>query len=766
MIRLRTLGALRLESADHEASAVLAQPKRMALLVYLALARPRGAHRRDTLLAMFWPELDESHARHALSQSLHFLRRALGADAIVSRTEDVAINPAVLTADVIEVEDRLAAGSLHDVMATYEGEFLAGFHVSDAREFERWADAERTRLRGCAIDAAHGCAEQAMQNGQVREAVAWASRTVELDPTNERAVRRLMRARDAMGDRAGALREYIEFAARMGAELEAQPSPETQQLAASIRRREASNNPGDHAGSSWAGPALPTLSSIGGPAARPRRRSVMTGAALLVASVGIVSAAISYTGDRGATASIAVLPFADMGATGLDEYLADGLSEDLTTILSKVPGLQVTARTSAFAYKGRNVDVREIGSALGVGAALEGSVRREGDSLRVTAQLIDAKTGYHLWSESYHRPLRDVFVVQHEIARSIMHQLGLSASDGMFARLASTSNVAAYDAYLRGRHLLRVRTRARTLAAIREFQRAIAFDTVYAAAFAGLADAYTTLAEYFPPKDILPLARSAAERAVRFDSTRVESRLAIADLHLIYDRDWVAAEREFKAALRLDPRSGLAHERYARFLGAARRFDEYLAHIRKGLDLRRTQPGHPLEIAAREHISLAAAYFAARNYDDALREGRAALKLDPGSWAALAVLGRTYIELGRYDDAIAALDQAWPASQQLPALARLGYAYGRAGKHDQARRVLAELKARADTSYLPKDQIALVQLGLGDRDSAIAALWQAYEERHWWLPWINQSPPFDTLRSDERYMRLLKELGAPVGPLL
>ena len=178
------------------------------------------------------------------------------------------------------------------------------------------------------------------------------------------------------------------------------------------------------------------------------------------------------------------------------------------------------------------------------------------------------------------------------------------------------------------------------------------------------------------------------------------------------------------------------------------------------LDLRSTQPGHALEIAVREHTALAAAYFAARRYDDAVEEGRAALTLDPGSWAALAVLGRTYIELERYDEAIAALDQAWPTSQQLPALARLGYAYGKAGKHDQARRVLAELKARADTSYLPKDQIALVQLGLGNREGAIASLWQAYEERHWWLPWINQSPPFDALRNDPRYLRLLRELGA------
>ncbi|MGH7638537.1 MAG: BTAD domain-containing putative transcriptional regulator [Gemmatimonadaceae bacterium] len=768
MIRLQTVGALRLEIAGDEAAGVLAQPKRLALLVYLALGRPRGAHRRDTLLAMFWPELDEARARHALSQSLHFLRRSLGADAIVSRTEDVAINPALLTVDVLQLEDAIARGALEEALTIYEGDFLVGFHVSDAPEFERWADGERVRLRGAAVDAAHRCAEQAIQGGQGREAVAWAARAIDLDPTNERAIRRLMRARDATGDRAGALRDYMEFAARMREELDAEPSPETQQIAAAIRARsEASNGSGDFVKlrrpeDTRVAADEPSVSAAAPTA--PRRRSLRSlagAAAALVASVVIVSAGISYTGEENPVASMVVLPFADMGAAGTDAYIGDGLTEDLTTILSKVPGLVVTARTSAFAYKGKHVDVREIGNALDVTTALEGSVRREGDSLRITAQLIDAQTGYHIWSESYDRPIGDILKVQDEIARSIVRSLQLSAGANLMSPLGRTANVAAYDAYLRGRYLLTNRTRARTLAAIEQFQRAASLDSMYPRAFAGLADAYTQLAEFFPPRDILPMAKAAAERAVRLDSTRVEPRLARADLFLIYDRDWQRAEQEFHAALRLDPRSALAHERYARFLAAARRFDEHLEFTRKALAIRRAEPRGPIERQVREHAVLAAAFFAAQRFDEALEHGLAASKLDPGSGAVNAVLGRTYIELGRYDKAIDALDQAWPAMQQLPALSRLGYAYGRAGNHDDARRILAGLQARADTSYVPKDQIALVQLGLGDRDAAIASLWQAFEERHWWLPWINQSPPFDVLRSDPRYLRLLEELDAP-----
>lgn len=772
MTRLRTLGTVRLGNGNgEEASAVLAQPKRLALLVYLALARPRGPQRRDTLLALFWPELDEAHARHALSQSLHFLRKCLGASAVVSHAEEVTLDPSQVACDVRELEDAVARGDVESALSLYEGEFLSGFHLSDAPAFDHWADSERARLRGMAVDAAHACAERAASSGQLAAAVAWAARAVALDPLNERAARRVMRARDAAGDRAGALREYREFTERLREELEAEPSPETHRLAETIRARSDAGDAvsGDFNKFRRSTAAMPPATASGAPPpspesfAPPIRRSPRARAAAaiaFVAIVGITSVAISNTGPEQRD-SLVVLAFDDMGGAGTDEYLGDGLAEDLTTLLSRVPGLAVSSRTSAFAYKGRQVDVREIGRALGVDAVLEGSVRRAGDSVRIAAQLVDAKTGYHLWSESYDRALSGIMDVQHDIMVGVAQALGLTASAAQAVAAGATVDARAYDAYLRGRHLLQVKSRARALAAIGHFQRAIALDSGYARAYAGLSDAYTVMAEFFPPREHLPMAKAAAERALRLDSSRVESHLAMGDMHLIHDRDWSAAERCYRLALRLDPASALAHERYARFLGAARRYDDHLRYTRSALALRRREWTDPVQYAEREHLALAAAYFAAQRYQEALEHGRAALELDPGSWAVNAVMGRTYVEMGRYDEGIAALELAWPASQQLPALARLGYAYGRAGRTADGRRVLAELLVRADTSYIPKDQIALVQLGLGDRDGAIASLWRAYEERHWWLPWVNQSPPFDALRGDERYQRLLRELGAP-----
>lgn len=434
MIRLQTLGSIRLRiDDDEEISAVMAQPKRLALLVYLALARPRGPQRRDTLLAMFWPELDQSRARHALSQSLHFLRRTLGQEVVSTRgAEDVAVDVSALRCDALEFEQALEHGDATRALDLYAGEFLPGFHLGDSPDFDRWLDAERAQLRKRAVEAAHRGAEQAVVEGHARVAVRWAARAVMLDPLNERAVRRLMRANDAAGDRAAALAQFRAFTARLRADLDAEPSPETHELARTIRARSEATT--------LSSGELPVRSSALQPSEqssrpsasvtpRPQRLTWRTaGLAVLAASVMVIGGALAIGRSSAGAApvvSIAVLPFAEMGGPQSDEHLGDELTEDLTTILSNIPGLKVAARTSAFAFKAKGIDVREIGRTLNVGHVLEGSVRRDGESIRITAQLIDAATGYHLWSEAFDRPSRDLFAVQEEIVRRVARLLEL-----------------------------------------------------------------------------------------------------------------------------------------------------------------------------------------------------------------------------------------------------------------------------------------------------------------------------------------------------
>ena len=239
MVEFRTLGALRLIGTDgREAAGVLAQPKRLALLAYLIMARPRGQHRRDTLLALFWPDLSQSHARHALSQALHFLRRSLSAQLVVTRgSEEVGVDPTLVRCDALAFDQAVDAGDVEAASTLYEGDFLAGFFLSDAPEFERWLDNERSRLRSRAVEVARTRADLGRAEGKRIDAARWASRAAALDPLDERALRRLMRAHDEAGDRAAAIGAFQAFARRLSQELDAEPSPETLRLAEVIRAR-------------------------------------------------------------------------------------------------------------------------------------------------------------------------------------------------------------------------------------------------------------------------------------------------------------------------------------------------------------------------------------------------------------------------------------------------------------------------------------------------------------------------------------------------
>lgn len=470
--------------------------------------------------------------------------------------------------------------------------------------------------------------------------------------------------------------------------------------------------------------------------------------------------------DPAEQGSVAVLPFVNLSDSKENEYFSDGLTEELLNTLARVEGLRVPGRTSSFQYQGRSENVRVIARELGVAAVLEGSVRRAGSSVRISAQLIDGERGYQIWSQTYDRELRDIFAVQEELARAITAALDVRLTSEMGARIAErpTHDVAAYDLYLKGRHDLQVRDEPAVRRAIDYFNQALQRDPGYAGAYAGLTHAYIYLAEHIPPTEALPRAKAAALRALELDERLAETHMALAEVRWRYDWDWAAAERGFRRAIELEPRSASAHRAYADFLSTARRPADGLRELRLALDLERGEVRDSVAFAIREHNALATHYLYAHQPDTGLAHLRAVAALDSTKLSRW-MLGLTYMQKGLYPEAVAELERVRTAmGDRLPYLTHLGVAYAGAGRQSEARAILAELHRRADTTYVPRDQFAALHLGLGERDSAIAALNRAAEERHWWLVHANVTPFFEPLRPDPRFQAFLERIGVARAP--
>jgi serine/threonine-protein kinase len=472
MIELRTLGCLELNSDEGaDFSALLAQPKRFAILAYLALRTPGVMHRRDTLLSLFWPELDQAHARTALRSSLAHIRHVLG-DGVVMRQGDeaVGINPKSLCCDVAAFEIAVDQGAWDTAFDLYRGDFLEGFYLRDAIGFERWADNERTRLQEVAAAAAWGRAHLFIRANQLVDAERTAQRALSLVPTAESEVREFIQALAGAGDRASAVRFFEKFAQRLRDEYELEPSPETRSLVEDVRARATANGPIPVA------PAVPPVGAAAEAAAEKREgpdssladktarssRSESRGVGLYAAAVAAVVivggvALWSLTDNETATpppasvirtvASVAVLPFSDLGEVPEQDHFADGLTEDLVTRLSQVRALRVISSGAAARYAEQGVALSELGIQLGVGAVVRGTVRRQGDSVRIVAHLIDINTGEYLWAASYDRRLTHLFAVQGDIAVSIASALSAVVSDREEERLRSvpTLNLTAWE---------------------------------------------------------------------------------------------------------------------------------------------------------------------------------------------------------------------------------------------------------------------------------------------------------------------------------
>ena len=457
---------------------------------------------------------------------------------------------------------------------------------------------------------------------------------------------------------------------------------------------------------------------------------------------------------------LAVLPFDNMSGDREQDYLSDGMTEEMITQLGRLDpdGLGVIARTSAMKYRYDDKDLEEIGRELGVSYLLTGSVRPAGQRIRINAQLIKVSDRTNMWAGSYEREFRDLLSVQAEVATAIAQEIRIRLTSREQQRLAQFRpvNSQAYQAYLKGRFFWNKRSAEKVRKAIEYFEQAISADPAYAAAHAGLADCYTALGHYgaAPPAAAYPRARAAALRALEIDEQLAEAHAALAAIKTHYDWDWPGAEREYKRAIRLNPSYASAYQWYATYLAVMGRSDEAARQDARALEL---DPLSPL-ISTTTGLHL---YFA-RQYRQAIDQHRKALELEPEFALARLNLGRAYLGAGMFPQAVVEFEKAVQFSDRSPAmLAALAQAYGFTGQADKAQGLLKELIERSKTTYISPYDIALVYVGLRDKDQAFAWLQKALEEHSTALIYLRMHPWADGLRSDPRFQDLLGRLRLP-----
>ena len=451
--------------------------------------------------------------------------------------------------------------------------------------------------------------------------------------------------------------------------------------------------------------------------------------------------------------SIAVLPFANLSADPENEYFSDGMSEEIINVLAKVKGLHVTARTSSFAFKGMNEDIREIGRKLHVEHLLEGSVRKSGNRLRITAQLIKIADGYHLWSESFDRQMDDVFAIQDEISLSIVDKLKVTLLEDEKGALAkrSTENLQAYNLFLQGRYSLNKNTLESLQNAIERFQEAISLVPDYAQAYAGIGYAYHVLGllSYLPQREVYPKAKAFALKAIEIDPITAEAYVVLAVVKQFYDWDWEGAESAFRRAIELNPNNISARTQFAFHLLSLGRTNEALAELTTAYSL------EPLL----DPVQLGLFWLRMGKLDEARVQFQKSRQLKP-EWAhAHWFLGHVDVLQGRYEEGLSEIQKALDLSgNNAIILAGFGWSNAFAGKKDEAMKVLDELRERSRREYILPYVSAKIYSALGENDLAFEWLEKAYEEHDSSLAAVLTDESLGGLHQDPRFDELLKKM--------
>jgi TolB-like protein len=478
-------------------------------------------------------------------------------------------------------------------------------------------------------------------------------------------------------------------------------------------------------------------------------------AAVLLAS--LVAAGRFYRGaGRGGETidSVAVLPFVNAEGDPNTEYLTDGITESLIDSLSLLPNLKVMSRDSAFHYKGKEVDAQTVGHALGVRAVFKGRVAQHGDTLEISAELIDARDNSHIWGQQYSRKPSDIFEMQEEIAKEMTAALRMRLTGAEEKRLTRTytANAEAYQDYLKGRYWLNKQTEEGFRRGVEYFQQAIAKDPTYALAYSGLADCYILATNFglIPPKEAYSRAKEAALKALEIDDTLAEAHVSLAYVKTDYEWDWSEGERESRRAIELNPSNARAHEAHADVLWTTGRLDESMRETKRALEL------DPLSIE--DGNDLGFQLFLARQYDQAIEQEGKVLELDPNYLAVFYFRGICYLKKSLYKEGMAEVEKGGAIARDSPfTLTGLGYGYAVVGKRAEAQKVLDTLNELSKHEYVSPVWRVKIYAGLGDKDKAFAWLEKAYEDRSIVsVAFLKTNPMLDPLRSDTRFADLLR----------
>jgi serine/threonine-protein kinase len=763
MIEFRLLGTLHLTDAEgREVESLLTRSRRLALLAYLAAATPRGLHRRDTLLTLFWPELDQEHARAALRQALHVLRDALGDDVVVTRgDEEVGIARDALWCDVAAFDDAVAAGYSREALELYRGNLLEGFFIPDAGDFERWLETERARLVQAAVRSARGLLEQGEAAGDVTAAVEWAQRAAQLVPHDEEVQRQLITLLDRLGDRAGAVETYEEFAKRVAADLETEPAAETKALLAAVRARQT------------AGPVGP-LTRFGAGAAQvvaataPSRR-VLWPALMGTGLVGLLLAA-NAGGWPGRLwprptpiRAVAVLPLESLSGDSSQAWFADGMTEALITDLGRIAALRVSSRGAVMQFRRTARPLRDVVRDLHVDAVVEGGVQRSGDTVRVDLRLIDGPSGYQLWAGRIEASVRDRFAIEDSVARSVAAALGVSVTpaERRALRTPPTGNQQADELYLRAKVRIRHETREDDSVAIALLERAVALDPRFAAAHAALAHAYGLRVGQFAPGDSVALERAfvTVEKALQLNPDLAEAHYARAGLLWGATKKFAheQAIQEDQRALALNPNLSEAHHHLGTIYLHIGLLDEAVAEFQRALIL------NPFDANAQRRIGIAQIY-RGRYEDGYAIFRRVGPEANPSLWTyqiawALLYLGRDAEAAARMEEYLRAHPEdrgGVVRSTRAILRAKRGDAAGAAEDVRQAVSAGRGFTHFHHTAY----NIASVYAILRQPSSALHWLHRAADEGWPCYPYFANDPNLANIRDDSTFITFMRGLKA------